>query len=441
MPERDGIEIQATMKSLVMSFEEIVIRNREPTTQSLDYFLIHLNDLIQFASEQTAQVIEQMSVQIKTAQEKLQKEKTKNEFSPLAKEVLRLMQELLSASSSMNDTFVIPYSRNQLFTGRDEIFSQMKQINSVALTGPGGIGKTEIALEYAFRYRDEYQALFWVNTSISSDIWNIVATLHAQRERRWLLILDQVNDLTLIGNIVPKERHNGHILLTTRATVPERIAKSILVPPFSDTEAALLLLRHIGVLRPGETLDQTAMTAQYDAINIARLLQGHPLALHLAGAQMKTLHINLFDYLHQAYRQGEGLDMLEPLIDDQLQIGKHIVYFDDQAFAPRISIGRIKQVHLYKWGEIMEDGFIILADVIFLEADDHDHLAHLFYRTYLHQKAVVPASGVFHVWPDTLPPQQFEKPKQREHEKQIRLKLNVHIATVSSVDVDNNENR
>jgi len=35
-------------------------------------------------------------------------------------------------------------------------------IATLALSGLGGCGKTQIALEYAYRYRDEYHAIFWL---------------------------------------------------------------------------------------------------------------------------------------------------------------------------------------------------------------------------------------------------------------------------------------
>lgn len=51
------------------------------------------------------------------------------------------------------------------------LHDQLKQNRSAALTqsraltGLGGIGKTQTALEYAYRYRDTYDAIFWVRAA------------------------------------------------------------------------------------------------------------------------------------------------------------------------------------------------------------------------------------------------------------------------------------
>src|SRR5438045_9445105 len=65
----------------------------------------------------------------------------------------------------------IPYRRNQFFTGREEVFARLhdslQRDATAALTQPqglsglGGIGKTQTALEYAYRYRHEYKAVLW----------------------------------------------------------------------------------------------------------------------------------------------------------------------------------------------------------------------------------------------------------------------------------------
>src|SRR5579872_6579436 len=67
----------------------------------------------------------------------------------------------------------IPYLRNDYFTGREEILEQMhtrfKADNATALlqrhamSGLGGIGKTQIAVQYAYEHCDEYQAVLWAH--------------------------------------------------------------------------------------------------------------------------------------------------------------------------------------------------------------------------------------------------------------------------------------
>src|SRR5260221_1352566 len=69
----------------------------------------------------------------------------------------------------------IPYSRNPYFTGRETILEQLANelrvlqpltvSQPVAISGLGGIGKTQIALEYAYRFYRKYRAVLWVEAS------------------------------------------------------------------------------------------------------------------------------------------------------------------------------------------------------------------------------------------------------------------------------------
>ena len=67
----------------------------------------------------------------------------------------------------MGRTFwTVPYPRNEFFEGREAVIADLrkrltkrrKAALAQAITGLGGIGKTQTAVEYAYRYRDKYKA-------------------------------------------------------------------------------------------------------------------------------------------------------------------------------------------------------------------------------------------------------------------------------------------
>jgi NB-ARC domain len=143
----------------------------------------------------------------------------------------------------------VPYRRNPFFTGREDVLKNLHTTliegNTAALTQPqaisglGGIGKTQVAVEYAYRNANEYQAVLWVKADsrevLISDFVSIADPLdlpekNEQDQNRvvnavkrwlqnhvdWLLILDNVEELEIIDEFVPPAV-KGHILLTTRA--------------------------------------------------------------------------------------------------------------------------------------------------------------------------------------------------------------------------------
>jgi TIR domain/AAA domain len=149
---------------------------------------------------------------------------------------------------SLPPVWNIPYPRNAFFIGRDEILTglyrqlQAGQATALqqlqAITGPGGIGKTQLAVEYAYRFHQDYQVVLWAyaeSTEALTSSYVTIATLlnlpeqevqdqtiivdavktWLQNHSRWLLILDNADDLSLVPAFLPSAL-GGHLLLTTR---------------------------------------------------------------------------------------------------------------------------------------------------------------------------------------------------------------------------------
>src|SRR5712691_7282674 len=199
-------------------------------------------------------------------------------------------EDLLVTSTVESACWNIPYQRNPFFTGREELLLLLSTAlhkngrgtitEAYALCGLGGIGKTQIVLEYAYRYRDEYQAVFWVKSdtreNLRSDFLALAthlnlpeqhardqaATVRAiqrwmQQQTAWLLIFDNADDLTLVRDfIAPGSR--GHILLTTRAQALGRLARRLDVEIMSPETGALFLLRRADLIDPDASLDKVS---------------------------------------------------------------------------------------------------------------------------------------------------------------------------------------
>lgn len=70
--------------------------------------------------------------------------------------------------------------RNDFFHGRDALIQQVYtvltsggsaySIRKCVLSGLGGSGKTQTALEYAYRYRSKYDFIFWVDAEVESKL-------------------------------------------------------------------------------------------------------------------------------------------------------------------------------------------------------------------------------------------------------------------------------
>ncbi len=225
----------------------------------------------------------------------------------------------------------VPYRRNPFFTGREDtlahLHAALKSTKTASLTqaqaisGLGGIGKTQTAIEYAYRYREDYKAIICINASTLDTLRNDYKTLatilnlpeHDDPEQDivvravkqwftthadWLIILDNVDDLDMIAKFLP-EYGMGEVLLTTRLQALGTIAQSVEVKTMDQEEGITFLLRRIKAIAPEDFLIEAASDIQAEAAKIVEELDGLPLALDQAGAYIEETRCGLSQYMHR----------------------------------------------------------------------------------------------------------------------------------------------
>ena len=211
----------------------------------------------------------------------------------------------------------------RVFTGRESLLTEIHQTLAAgelaALSGLGGIGKTELAIEYAHRHTDNYSDILWIlaesENTLVSDLDALARTLGLPLDPKaedtravqavktwlrqnpgWLLIFDNADHPSLIRDWRSLKAH-GHILLTTQAAETRPIAECISVPELSLEDGALFLLRRTHRIAPGRPLTDASTEQQSDAVELSRLMGGLPLALDQAGAFILELSSDLAEYL------------------------------------------------------------------------------------------------------------------------------------------------
>ena len=169
-----------------------------------------------------------------------------------------------------NQLFTVPFRPNPFFTGREDALDGLKRTldssGVAALTGMGGVGKTQTAAHYAHRHRNDYPFVLWVRAesadTLFADLTQLAARLELpEREakeqsvvvaaverwldgqERWLLVLDNVTDLSVVGDLSQKANPAGrHVIVTMQAEATEWI-EGRRVRPMEHEEGASLLLR------------------------------------------------------------------------------------------------------------------------------------------------------------------------------------------------------
>lgn len=140
-----------------------------------------------------------------------------------------------------------------------------------ALTGPGGVGKTQLAVELAYANRDDFDVVWWVRAewaaTLAVDLADLGQALGltaagaelaaATREvrawlddhHRWMVVVDNAPDAASVGTAL-RFGGGGHVLVTSRADDWGDTADVVAVDVLAEDEAAEYLLDVTGESNP-----------------------------------------------------------------------------------------------------------------------------------------------------------------------------------------------
>jgi tetratricopeptide (TPR) repeat protein len=204
--------------------------------------------------------------------------------------------------------------RNPAFTGRDMILGRLRDrllahttAVPVALTGMGGVGKTQTALEYAHRFAADYDIVWWISADQPALVRDELASLagalrlspgetseqaNAAREAlrqgtpsaRWLLIFDDADEPEPLRDYLPEGP--GDVIVTSRNPLWRSMAgDSEEVGVFDRHESVELMSRRVDRLAPG------------DAEDVAERLGDLPLLIEQAAGFLATTAIAAREYV------------------------------------------------------------------------------------------------------------------------------------------------
>jgi len=230
----------------------------------------------------------------------------------------------------------LPYVRNENFHGRsyylDKIHASLtdESKNAPIMTtiyGLGGMGKSQLALQYAYVHLDSLSVVCWLDCSSEDTIYKSCNEffIHAgvaneenpvirlanwfHNRSNWLLILDDVDENTNIDRLLPK-MGKGHIIITTRLSKGSVVRGTpIEIESMIPEDATKFLVKRTGLSDPE------------GAGKIAKRLGYLPLALEQAGAYIETLKTDFAQYLDllRKYKL-DALDSDEKMVNYQWNV-------------------------------------------------------------------------------------------------------------------------
>lgn len=207
--------------------------------------------------------------------------------------------------------------RNPRFTGRNDVIGTLREAlteappgaSTVTLLGLSGVGKTQVATEYAYRFASEYDVVWWVPaedrptlrerladlaTALGLPLGTgsygeqIRATLEALRRGtpygRWLLVFDGCDNPDDLTDLLPSG--SGDVIITSRNREwAARHTNLVEVPLYARPESITFIRRRATRLSAAE------------ADQLAEALEDYPLALDQTAGWLAASPITVGQYL------------------------------------------------------------------------------------------------------------------------------------------------
>lgn len=296
-------------------------------------------------------------------------------FPEVNPEEIAVKPNIISTIENFSDTLFnrrnnLPFIRNSFFSSREDILESIhinfetyedRQIIQI-LSGVGGVGKTQIAIEYAYSFLDYYPLIWWIksetkqgiiesfmelgrNLGISGSHLNLdedekIAIIIKKLNcvKKYLLIFDNANCLNEIEKYLPKS-NVGSILITSRDNNWKMIGNVISVDVFTPQEALDFIRK------------RTLINDLSGAEVLSKRLGFLPLAMEQAAAYIVNNALSFLDYI-------ELFEKYKLKLFD-LESSKPLNYTHTVTITSRLSINRINN----------ESSAQLLKIISFLDAD------------------------------------------------------------------------